>query len=91
MRFETRERRVRDPPAGGFGIPVDELLCCRHVVDEPGDHAAGPGAGVDFALLHDLRVDSGHLGEDVLELQLGLSWWLPGASMQGGGRKDGRL
>ncbi|MNT10746.1 hypothetical protein D3C72_1455910 [compost metagenome] len=38
-------------------------------MDQPGHHAAAPGAGVHVALGHHLRVDAGDLVHDVVDLQ----------------------
>src|SRR5262249_51158317 len=49
---------------------VDQLLDRGNVMDQPGDHAARPGAGVHLTLFHDAWIDACHFGDDVLELDL---------------------
>ena len=50
---------------------VDQLLAGRDIVDQAGDHAAGPGTGIHVALQHDARIDAGDLFADVFEFQVG--------------------
>ena len=51
--------------------PIDQFLHRRNVVDQAGDHAAAPGAGIHIAVDHDLGIDARDLVVDVVDLQLG--------------------
>src|SRR6266403_1024318 len=48
---------------------VDQFLDGRNVVDQPGDHAAAPGAGIHVALDHDLGIDARDLIVDIIDLE----------------------
>jgi hypothetical protein len=50
---------------------VDELLAGRYIANQAGDHAAGPGACIHIALLHDARIHAADFFGDVGEGQLG--------------------
>ena len=55
-----------------FGLghdPVDQFLARRDVIDQAGDHAAGPGAGIHLPVDHDLRIDACDFLNDILELE----------------------
>ena len=56
----------------GFGHDaLNKLFTGRDVVNEPGDHAATPGAGIQVAILQHFPIDrTGNQRSDIVNLEL---------------------
>src|ERR1044072_5065177 len=74
--LSRRSRPIQEPHQAatddllGLGHDaVDEFLAGGNVVDEAGDHAAAPGAGIHLALQHDPGIDARDLVVDVVDLE----------------------
>src|SRR5712664_4104541 len=92
--FGAKESRqpVQNEAFGVGHDAIDQLFNRRNVLDQSDYHPAAPGAGIHLAVDHDLGIDAGDFGMDILNLEaLALLSLDVDQTVHAGDRKSTRL